>query len=113
MQLPTTSTGISPATLMFGRNLQTTLPQLAFNRDRSDPRETDKLAKEKMSAYADCKSQVKPSLLEVGNPVLIKHEGVKKSCPPFNSKLLVITARRGTIHHQKQLEIQIIPGAPR
>lgn len=67
------TTGISPAELMFGRRIRTKLPQVPVERaDDGEIRDRDALAKEKGKIYADGKRRAEESRIEVGDSVLAK-----------------------------------------
>ena len=71
---PHTTTGQTPATLLFNRKVWNKLPQLMPKVSDKQLRETDHKAKAKakMKNYADTKRRVKPSSLSVGDTVLIR-----------------------------------------
>ena len=93
---PHTSTGKPPATLMFGRSIKTSLPQLTTKVQDRDVRQKDATSKAKMKHYADRKSNVRESKLKVGDPVLRKNEGKRKSDTPYDPKPFLITEKKGS-----------------
>lgn len=72
------TTGKSPAELMFGRKIRSKLPVIPpVALDDEDIRDRDKTAKEKGKIYGDHKRKAKDSGIEVGDRVLVKR--MKKS----------------------------------
>ena len=94
---PHSSTGVPPATLMFGRDMKTALPQIVYDKARASPQQADQAAKAKMKTYADGRSHARKSDLQVGEPVLVKNEGLAKAKPPFDPRPLIVTERKGSM----------------
>ena len=94
---PHCSTGIPPATIMFGRDIHTTLPQHDPDVNYDNVRSKDQHSKMKMKEYADKKAYVRDSNLKVGDLVLVKQEGMGKSKPLYDPKPMVITDKKGTM----------------
>jgi transposase InsO family protein len=94
---PHSSTKVAPATLLFGRNIQTTLPSMSLESHERTIIANDREAKSKMKTYADRKAWVKDANFKIGDPVLLKREGVQRSDPPFNPKPLTVTAQKGSM----------------
>ncbi|XP_014662077.1 PREDICTED: uncharacterized protein K02A2.6-like [Priapulus caudatus] len=94
---PHSSTGIPPATLMFGRAIKTTLPRIAYEKPQHDVRQKDSESKARMKVYADRKAYVRESGIKIGEPVLMKRERMRKSEPPFDPKPLIVTKRNGSM----------------
>ena len=69
---PHSSTGVSPATARFNRNIKTTLPENkeASKSDRT-MREADARAKSRMKQYADKRAKAKSSNLQPGDIVMM------------------------------------------
>ena len=93
---PHSSTGIPPATALFGREVRSTLPQVFFKASDLDINQKDATSKAKMKSYADKTLRTKPSL-KIGDHVLVRNEGKNKSKPPFNPKPLTITDQKGSM----------------
>ncbi|KAK3738181.1 hypothetical protein QZH41_007180 [Actinostola sp. cb2023] len=96
---PHTSTGIAPATALFGRPMNNKLPEAPRSPpDLKEIRQRDNLAKAKMKAYADAKAYVKPSSISVGDSVLVKRNpSDKKSQPPYRPEHFVVTQKKGSM----------------
>ena len=95
---PHSSTGVPPATIMFGREIETSIPQVIFKEPQLDILEADNDAKLKMKTYADKRNHAKPSTITIGDPVLIKSDNTKsKAAPPYDPKPLVVTERKGSM----------------
>ncbi len=95
---PHSTTGIAPATVLFGRDIRTRLPTLTIKAPSDvDLRTKDAHGKEKMKHYADSKSNIKPSNLEVGDHVLVKDTRKIKGKTPFEPEPATITARNGSM----------------
>ena len=72
---PYSTTGISPATALFGRSIRVRLPEIkqyVVNED-SAMRTRDREHKENMRQYADDKSYVKEYHISVGDEVLVRN----------------------------------------
>lgn len=96
---PHTSTGIAPATVLFGRDIGTKLPSIIERQNDSDLREVDKHAKDNMKRYADSKAYVKPSDLNIGDNVLVKD---MKSKMPYETDPLTIISKKGSMISAKR-----------
>ena len=72
--LPQTTTGKSPAEMMFNRQIKGKLPDLNIGYYRNDveARDRDAEQKSKMKNYADQRRHAKGSRIEVGDMVLLK-----------------------------------------
>ena len=102
---PHTSTGMAPATVLFGREIRTKLPSLAQPpKVDSDLRAADTAAKESMKRYADMKAYVKPSNLQVGDDVLVKSTDISKSKLPYQPEPLTVVAKKGSMITAKRGE---------
>ena len=70
---PHTTTGISPAELLFGRKLRTELPVINRPSDQHmDVRDRDHMKKEKMKSVADKRNRARMSNFSIGDSVLVK-----------------------------------------
>ena len=95
---PHSTTGIAPATVLFGRDVRTKLPSMiATTNSDSDMRQRDEANKEKMKRYADNKAYVKPSDFKVGDSVLVKNTSISKAQTPYDSIPLEIIAKKGSM----------------
>ena len=95
---PHTSTGKSPAELMFNsRNYRTRLPVKQLIYDDHEVREKDKLRKEQMKMYADRKSNVKECDINVGDTVLVKQRKLNKLTTPFSTVRYIVTETKGSM----------------
>ena len=104
---PHSSTGKSPAELLFGRKFRTKIPDIRVNpaAQRDDiiqARQADVLAKARMKALKDSRSNVKPHSIKEGDSVILKRKSSKANSPydpePFdvtNVRGTQITAERG------------------
>ena len=68
-----TTTGVSPAELLFGRKMRTKLPELREEVIASEVRDRDSGTKTKAKVYADKKRSAKESDIGPGDKVLVKH----------------------------------------
>ena len=70
---PHSTTGVSPAELLFGRKLNVKLPELVHTSpSRSQFAEIDLKRKEKMKKHADTAAKAKPHSFKVGDTVLVR-----------------------------------------
>ena len=67
---PHTTTGVSPAELLFGRKMQTKLPELREEVIASEVRDRDSGMKAKAKVYADKKRNAKESDISPGDKVV-------------------------------------------
>ena len=81
---PHSSTGVSPATALFNRNIKTTLPENkeASKSDRT-MREADARTKSRMKQYADKRAKAKSSNLQPGDIVMMKQRITNKYSTPY------------------------------
>ena len=95
---PHSTTGKSPAELLFNRKIHTKLPELVFDNDteiHQELQEKDRNAKSKMKEYSDSKSRATTSEIKVGDTVLVRQQKENKLSTKFNSKPYTVTARKG------------------
>ena len=71
---PHSTTGVSPAELLFGRKIKTTLPQLQQFTSEDEVRDRDSEGKEKGKMYADCKRNACENDIQKGDKVLLRQE---------------------------------------
>ena len=100
---PHCSTGLAPATVFFGRDIRNRLPHLPVTPQHDATlRRRDTDAKAMMKHYADQKAYVKPSGINVNDPVLVKDTSSYPQTPyqpipmtVVKKKGSIITAQRG------------------
>ena len=94
---PHTTTGVSPAELMFGRKLRTKLPDLTFRATDIDIeiRDRDVEKKEKGKIYSDEKRNAQKSEIRTGDKVLVRKERENKMDPIFDPKPAKVVAKNG------------------
>ena len=93
---PHSSTGVPPATILFGREIKTSLPQVQFKEPQLNIAKSDSEAKLKMKSHADRKNRARESIIKPGDPVLIKGQK-NKAVVPYEPKPLVVTERKGSM----------------
>ena len=94
---PHTTTGLAPATVLFGQNIKTKLPELAIQCDDHKFRVKDTTSKLKMKQYHDRKSNVRPIDIQEGDDVIVQDNSMKKSVPPYKPQVLQVQRRKGTM----------------
>lgn len=92
------TTGKSPAELMFGRRIRNKLPHVPLYRlDDEETRENDMAHKEKGKEYADGKRKAKSSEIAVGDTVLTKRmKKTNKLDTDFCNEEYIVTRREGS-----------------
>ncbi|XP_028412059.1 uncharacterized protein K02A2.6-like [Dendronephthya gigantea] len=95
---PHSTTGKSPAELLFGRKIKTKLPAvLVPPLDDAEMRSKDRQGKKKMKTYSDRRNHHKPSRVCVGDMVLIKQKRKNKLSSRYNPKPALVTRKKGTL----------------
>ena len=94
---PHSTTGVSPASVIFGRDIRTKLPSLILKSNDSDMRERDAMKKRSMKDYADNKQYVKESKLKLGDTVLLKSTGKSKSGTPYDPHPFEVVDKKGNM----------------
>ena len=96
--LPQTTTGKSPAELMFNRHIKGKLPHLniAYRRNDLETRDRDAEQKSKMKSYADQRRNAKISSIEVGDKVLLKQEKSDKFSTTFERDPYTVVSKNGS-----------------
>ena len=100
---PHPTTGISPATALFGRAIRTRLPELSVTVPDESMRQRDDFMKDKMRKYADSRLGDHRQYLDVGDKVLIPNRRKGTIEPRYSTephevvhiKGSMITAKRG------------------
>ncbi|KAI0214224.1 hypothetical protein LSAT2_000679, partial [Lamellibrachia satsuma] len=89
------SLGLLKHRLMFGRDPRTKLPEAVpeLHPDDQVVRENDRAAKGNIKSYADTKARAKPSLIAIGDVVLMRQRKTGKLSTPFHPRPLVVTSR--------------------
>ena len=94
--LPHPTTGVSPGKLMFNRELRTKMPQLKDHVQVQEVRDRDAESKQKSKDYADKKRGAVPSVIQVGDKVLVRSEGTgDKLTTPLNPDKFTVLDRDG------------------
>ena len=100
---PHSTTGKSPAELLFGRKIKTDLP--IYNSDKSGVsdnsiellRKKDDRMKSYMKQLADQRNHAAESKFRIGDKVLVKQEKTDKTSPPFCPEPYRVAAKNGTM----------------
>lgn len=94
---PHTTTGVSPAKMMFGREIRTKVPSVELGFQPSlNVAERDALMKEKGKVYGDRKRQAVDRKIEIGDTVLVKDSKPKnKLSPAFEDALYKVKDKIG------------------
>ncbi len=94
---PHTTTGVSPAELMFGRKLRTKLPQLEVDSQGLDEevRDRDATQKYKNKLYIDGKRGAADRDLQPGDTVLLKQARQDKLTTPFKTTPYTLVQKEG------------------
>ena len=92
---PHTTTGVSPAELLFGRKMRTKLPELREEVIATEVRDRDSGMKAKAKMYADNKRNAKHSDLSPGDKVLVKQDRQNKLSTPFSPEPHEVVTKTG------------------
>ncbi|KAK3731996.1 hypothetical protein QZH41_005497 [Actinostola sp. cb2023] len=95
---PHATTGVSPAKILFGREIRTKVPQLPSKETSEVLRaalQFDKERKQHMKEYADKKRGLTPSTIQEGDQVLLKLERDNKLTPAFDPDPYTVIERKG------------------
>ena len=92
---PHSTTGVSPAELLFCRKVRTKLPELREESTESEMRDRDSEMKAKAKQYADKKRNVQESDLTPGDKVLVKQERRNKLSTPFAPEPYAVVTKTG------------------
>ena len=96
---PHTTTGVPPATLLFGRPVRTRLPEPVVSEQQSDEQlcARDREKKAKMKAYADSRGSTCSKDIKVGDTVLVRRDGVLcKHQSPYLPQPYKVVRKNGT-----------------
>ena len=97
---PHSTTGYSPAELLFNRKINTKLPQLTTESKSKTHRalkKRDAEEKEKMKKNRDKASRAKESEIDVGDTVLVKQVKNNKFSTKFDARPYKVTRKKGTM----------------
>ena len=92
---PHTTTGVSPAELLFGRKMRTKLPELREESIASEMRDRDGEMKAKAKQYADKRRNAQESDLTPGDKVLVRQERRNKLSTPFAPEPYDVISKNG------------------
>ena len=92
---PHTTTGVSPAELLFGRKMRTKLPELKEESTESEMRDRDGEMKAKAKRYANKKRNAQESDLAPGDQVLVRQERKNKLSTPFAPEPYDVVTKTG------------------
>ena len=92
---PHSTTGVSPAQLLFGRRIRTKLPHLQEFSIEDEVRDRDNKRKEKEKVYADCQRTARESEIREGDKVLLKQEKEKKLSAPYKQSPFKVIQKNG------------------
>ncbi|KAK3083972.1 hypothetical protein FSP39_006106 [Pinctada imbricata] len=100
---PHSTTGISPAEILFSRTIKTKLPEMPKSPPNSPLRNNDASEKSKNKKYADSKRKGRESSIKEGDQVLVKQRKRDKLTPPFHPKPAKVIRRKKsmiTVNHE-------------
>lgn len=94
---PQETTGVSPAQMMFGRDMRNKIPSLQKNPSRflEASRDRDMIMKERHKLRADSNRQATPHTLQVGDAVIMKNLKRGSLQPAFTAEEFIVTSVRG------------------
>jgi transposase InsO family protein len=93
---PHVATGVSPAKLMFGREMQCKLPNVTISQPVDQAViNRDLLYKAQIKEYADNARKARASNVQVGDSVLVRQQHTDKLSPEFCPNPYTPTARKG------------------
>ena len=93
---PHSTTGVSPAELLFRRKLRTRIPGIKeFPVDDQEVHDRDSEAKEKGKLYADEKRRARESDVKEGDMVLLRQERKNKLTPTFRPEPYLVLDKTG------------------
>ena len=92
-------TGVTPARLLFGREIRTKLSEFSKSEENAvldDALSCDQTHKANMKQYSDGKDQTTPSYLSEGDRVLLKQPKANKLSTTFDPNEYRVVKRQGT-----------------
>ena len=92
---PHSTTGVSPAELLFGRKVRTKLTKLQEITCEDEIRDCDSERKEKGKPYADCKRNACENDIQKGDKVLLRQERDNKLSTPFKQVPFTVVQKNG------------------
>ena len=105
---PHTTTGETPASLMFARNIATKLPEFAAKKQNDEAvRQKDQAAKERMKGDAEKRKQHESHTFNIGDTVLVKSERKNKLSTFYDPNPYEITAIKGSMITAERADHQI------
>ena len=93
---PHSTTGCTPAKLLFGRELKTKLPELVNIQTNQCARDRDSETKQRIKDYADQRRQAKASDIMVGNFVLLEQNRINKLSHRFEDEPYKVLEKDGS-----------------
>ena len=93
---PHSTTRVSPAKLLYGREYRSKLPQLEEFTGDSEVRDRDSEKKEKEKLYADSKRNTAENKIQVGDRVLLKQEKKNKLSTTFEPVPVTVVQKQGS-----------------
>ena len=95
---PHATTGVAPATSLFGRPLRTRLPETPHKSQAKTVRSQDARKKAAMKQYADNKEHARHKDINIGDTVLVRRDGlVAKHQTPYHRHPYTVTAKKGSM----------------
>lgn len=91
------TTGVSPAELLFGRTIRTKLPEPIAHTQNTKASKRDAEAKKKMKNYSDKKTGARQSSIKEGDLVLLKQKKLDKFTTNFGTKPRRVVKRQGSM----------------
>ena len=92
---PHSTTGVSPAELLFGRKIRTKLPRLQECTCEDEVRDRDNERKEKGKMYTGCKRNARENDIQKGDKVLLRQERDNKLSTPFKQVPFTVVQKNG------------------
>ena len=94
---PHSSTGTTPAKLLFNREIRSKVPELRelYSAEDSEARDKDMELKQKRTDYADIRRSARESDIQPGDKVLLKQKKENKLSTEFQSVPHEVTSKRG------------------
>ena len=90
------TTGIPPASILFGQTIKNHLPHL-ITPITQDPSIRERNTKRAIKQYADRKGYVKHNDLWVGDTVIVKSDNTSKALTPYQPNPMTIIKKKGSM----------------